>query len=137
MKAFENDKYDYYELVKPLGLFQDSRGNDDYLVPKGAIFVHDTDDTERGSISQGCLKLCWTPGGNCYGALCADTVVLHADFRNTDLFIKINTDKINKLETLISNLEKQLSEAKTIIKQLEKNALRMREYDLDAENYNY
>ena len=107
MRAFENNKFEYYELTQPLGF-----NGKTYLVPDGAIFVHDTTDKVRGSIAEGCLKLCWTPDGSCYGYLCADTVVFHADFRNTDLFKKVDMDRINKLEELIDKLEKQLSDAK-------------------------
>lgn len=91
MRAFEDNRYDYYELTQPLGF-----SHNNYLIPDGAIFVHDTDDFERGSISEGCLKLCWTPDGNCYGSLCSDTVIFHAAFRHTDLFKKVDTDRIDK-----------------------------------------
>lgn len=114
MKAFENNKYDYYELTQPLGF----RKND-YLIPDGAIFVHDRDDSVRGSIAEGCLKLCWTPDGNCYGKLCADTIVFHADFRHTDLFEKVSSGKISKIKTLIDDLKKQLLKAEAELKQIE------------------
>lgn len=115
MRAFQSNRYDYYELTQPLGFY---RG--DYLLPDGAIFVHDKDDSVRGSIAQGCLKLCYTPDGNGYGVfgLCGDTVVFHAEFRNTDLFRKVESNKIDKLEALINDLEKQLSEAKDELKQI-------------------
>ena len=113
MRAFENKDFDYYELTQPLG-FSDG----EYLVPDGAIFVHDKNDNVRGSIANGCLKLCWTPDGNCYGCLCADTVVFHANFRMTDLFKKVDICKIYKLEEFIRNLENQLSEAKNELKQI-------------------
>lgn len=113
MRAFENKSFDYYELTQPLGF-----NNREYLVPDGAIFVHDPTDDVRGSLAQGCLKLCWTPDGGTYGCLCADTVVFHADFRNTDLFKKVDVFKIDKLEELIYNLEKQLSDAKNELKQI-------------------
>lgn len=108
-----NTSVDDNELTQPLGF-----KNSNYLIPDGAIFVHDRDDNVRGSIAEGCLKLCWTPDGNCYGCLCGDTVVFHAEFKNTDLFRKVDTHKINKLEKLICNLEKQLSEAKDELKQI-------------------
>lgn len=107
MRAFENRGYDYYELTQPLGF--DGR---DYLIPDGAIFVHDKNDSIRGSIAEGCLKLCYTPDGQCYGSLCGDTVVFHAHFRYSDLFKKVDIQKINELEELIINLENQLNEAK-------------------------
>lgn len=107
MRALKDKRFDYYELTQPLGF-----NGKNYLVPDGAIFVHDYTDKVRGSIAEGCLKLCWTPDGNCYGCLCADTVVFHAGFRDTDLFKKVDINRINKLEELINKLEKQLSEAK-------------------------
>ena len=113
MRAFANNKYDYYELTQSLGFYKNN-----YLIPDGAIFVHDRDDKVRGSIAEGCLKLCWTPDGNCYGSLCADTIIFHADFRNTDLFKKVDTHKINELEELICNLERQLSEVKDELKKI-------------------
>ena len=113
MKAFEDKGLNYYELMQPLGF-----NGKNYLIPDGAIFVHDIRDSVRGSIAEGCLKLCWTPEGNCYGGLCADTIVFHAEFRKTDLFRKIDTHKVDKLEELIRNLEKQLSEAKDELKQI-------------------
>ena len=113
MKAFEDKRFDYYELTQPLGF-----NGKAYLIPDGAIFVHDILDGVRGSLAEGCLKLCWTPDGGVYGCLCADTIVFHAEFRNTDLFKKVDTHKIDKLEKLICNLEKQLSEAKDELKQI-------------------
>lgn len=113
MRAFKNKEFDYYELTQPLGF-----NGKYYLIPEGAIFVHDTTDNVRGSIAAGCLKLCWTPDGNVYGWLGADSVVFHADFRKTDLFKKVDTDKIDKLEELINQLEKQLSNAKDELKQI-------------------
>ena len=113
MRAFKDKKFDYYELTQPLGFT-----GKDYLIPDGAIFVHDTTDKVRGSLADGCLKLCWTPDGNCYGRLCADTIVFHAYFKDTDLFKKVDTDKIDRLEDVINNLEKQLSEAKNELKKI-------------------
>jgi len=77
-KAFSNDNTDYYILMQDL----------DFL-KAGAIFYHDRDDSVRGSIGAGCLKLCWTPDGNCYSGLCGDTVVFHAEFKNTTLFSRM------------------------------------------------
>lgn len=71
-KALASDNYDYYELTHGFG-----------VLPAGTIFVHDKNDQERGSISNGCLVLCWTPDGNCYGGICGETVILHAAFINT------------------------------------------------------
>lgn len=116
MRAFEDKRFDYYELTQPLGF-----NGKEYLIPDGAIFVHDTEDDVRGSIANGCLKLCWTPNGNTYGCLCADTIVFHAAFSRTDLFRKVDTSKINRLEELICTLEKQLSDAKNELKQIKGN----------------
>lgn len=113
MRAFEDKRFDYYELTQPLGF-----NGKTYLIPNGAIFVHDFNDNVRGSPADGCLKLCWTPDGNVYGCLCADTIVFHAEFRKTDLFKKVDIHKIDKLEELICNLEKQLSDAKNELKKI-------------------
>jgi len=78
-RALSNKKTKYYELLQNMP-----------CVDKGAIFYWDKKDTVRGSISQGCLKLCWTPTGGCYSGFCADTFVLHADARgNKDWFRRI------------------------------------------------
>ena len=80
IRAFSDERYDYYELMQDLG----------GIVPKGAIFIHDTDDTENGSITEGCLKLCWTPDGNVYldrtNGICGGTVIFHAQFTKSDMF---------------------------------------------------
>lgn len=89
IRAFSDTCYEYYRLTQDLG----------GLVPKGAIFVHDPCDTVYGSISQGCLKLCWTPDGDCYhgsdGSLCAGTVIFHYHFVQTDMFEKVDIQKLN------------------------------------------
>lgn len=83
IRAFSDPRYEYYELTQDLG----------GILPRGAIFVHDTDDTVNGSPAEGCLKLCWTPDGNIYfgrnGGISGGTVILHAEFRRTDLFQKV------------------------------------------------
>ena len=55
IKAFSDPYYRYYKLKKDFA-----------QVPAGAIFYHDEDDDHLGSISNGCLKLCWDPEGNAY-----------------------------------------------------------------------
>lgn len=115
-RAFSDDRYDYYELTTYLGAIGDK-----ILVPKGAIFVHDTDDHERGSVGDGCLKLCWTPDGNSYGWLCADTIVFHANFKNSDMFKlakKKKNSAIRKLEETISRMEEELSNARKQLTEL-------------------
>lgn len=108
IRAFSDNSYDYYELQTDLS----------GLVPKGAIFIHDIDDTENGSIANGCLKLCWTEQGNCYrgskGSLCGNTVVFHSDFINTPMF---RLAKRKKNCRLISEITNQLQD---IIEQLKK-----------------
>ena len=81
IKALSDPKYDYYRLTKDFGVLK-----------AGAIFYHDPDDDVYGSIAQGCLKLCWTPDGNCYGspAIAGETVILHYIFANTDWFEKVD-----------------------------------------------
>lgn len=115
--AFSNPKYDYYELTKPIGCGY--RGTKEIL-PAGSVFVHDIDDHEQGSIAEGCLKLCWKPDGNCYGMLCANTVVLHAAFKDSDMFKIVKRgqkskscelkDKITKFENDLVELKDELDE---------------------------
>lgn len=97
IRAFSDNRYDYYELTQSLGY-----GNKDYILPKGSIFIHDKNDSKLGSIAEGCLKLCWTPDGNCYGSICGGAMMFHSAFINTDLFRLIQSskenDKIEKLE---------------------------------------
>ena len=79
MRAFADPNSDYYELTQDLG-----------FLPKGTIFVHDKEDHVRGSLAEGCLKLCWTEDGNCPGnssqQISGETVIFHAEFINTNLF---------------------------------------------------
>ena len=117
IRAFSNPKYDYYELTKPIGCGY--RGTKEIL-PAGSVFVHDIDDHEQGSIVEGCLKLCWKPDGNCYGSLCANTVVLHAAFKDSDMFkivkrgqkskIRVLVEKLASLETDLIKLKNELLE---------------------------
>lgn len=119
MRAFEDERYDYYELTKPLG--EGAPCKNGLILPPGSIFVHDTDDNIRGSIADGCLKLCWTPTGNCYGNICADTVIFHSSFKNSNLFRRVSQkeiDKINKLAKKIDKMEKQLSDIKNELGQI-------------------
>lgn len=83
-----SDKYtDYYELTQDVG-----------SMPKGTIFYHDTDDTVRGSIAAGCLKLAWTSKGNCQkGCACADTVVFHALFKDEPLFRLVKAKEVSNV----------------------------------------
>jgi hypothetical protein len=76
-RAFASPDVDYYVLQQDVGILQ-----------KGTVFYHDTEDSVRGSIGAGCLKLCWTYGGGCQSGLCGDTVVFHATFKDTPLFRK-------------------------------------------------
>jgi len=106
IRAFSDSRYDYYELMQDLG----------GIVPAGAIFVHDTDDTENGSIADGCLKLCWTPDGNCYyskDAVCANTVVFHSLFKDSPMFKKCNQISNKQKEKIlrkISDLEDKIKD---------------------------
>lgn len=92
LRAFSDSRYDYYELTRPLGEKNYKSERQKYLLPKGAIFVHDKDDDRLGSIANGCLKLCWTPDGSTYG-LCGGGMAFHAEFRNTDLFKLVQKGK--------------------------------------------
>lgn len=79
MRAFGDPNSEYYELTQDLG-----------FLPKGTIFVHDKEDHVRGSLANGCLKLCFTEDGNCPGnssqKICGETVIFHTEFINTNLF---------------------------------------------------
>ena len=103
IRAFSDDRYDYYELQKDFGPLK-----------KGSIFVHDPDDRMYGSIAQGCLKLCWTPEGNCYSDLCANTVFLHYKFaRDKSIFKlvkKTNTKQYKIKAKLVIDLETDLED---------------------------
>lgn len=97
IRAFSDPRFDYYELQVDLA----------NIVPKGAIFVHDTEDRENGSIADGCLKLCWTPDGNCYyserlagSGLCGGTVVFHSSFKDTTMFERVRFGKGKALDEL-------------------------------------
>ena len=75
IRAFSDNNEDFYRLTKDLGMLK-----------AGSIFHHDRYDDIRGSVADGCLKLCWTPDGDCYGGLCGGTVVFHTSFIESDLF---------------------------------------------------
>lgn len=89
IRAFSDPDYDYYELTRDL-----------HPLEKGTIFYHDKNDGVYGSITQGCLKNCWTPDGNCYGGLCGGTVIFHYCFANTDLFKKVTRNNQNLISSL-------------------------------------
>lgn len=84
----------------------------------GTIFVHDKEDTERGSNAEGCLKLAWDENGNCQNSLCADTIVFHVQvIRNGEWFEKVTESKIRtRLTVAINSLEKALGELKEELK---------------------
>jgi len=73
-RAYGSEKHQYYELLQDIP-----------CVSRGAIFYWDKKDKKRGSIAEGCLKLCWTPSGGYYGnervLICANTIVFHASAR--------------------------------------------------------
>lgn len=120
IRAYSNPKYNYYELTKPIGCKYFNR--QEILLPAGAIFVHDTDDHEQGSIAEGCLKLCWNPDGNTYGSLCANTVVLHAAFKDTDMFRLTKVSRksnCNKLLDKIKYLKSKITELTDEIEKVE------------------
>lgn len=82
IRAFANDDYDYYRLMYDFGHLK-----------AGAIFYLDPDDDVYGSPAGGCLKLCWTPDGDCYSMLCGGTVILHKSFIETEWFCKLEKRK--------------------------------------------
>lgn len=120
IRAFSNPKYDYYELTKPIGCGY--KGTKEIL-PAGSVFVHDIDDHEQGSAAEGCLKLCWKPDGNCYGMLCANAVVLHAAFRNSDMFkivLRGQKSNIREFAEKLASLENYLIELKDKLLEIDK-----------------
>lgn len=78
-RAFSDCNVDYYRLNYDLE-----------HVKRGSIFYHDKKDSIRGSLMEGCLKLSWTPDGNVYGGLCADTVIFHATFIKSGMFTRVS-----------------------------------------------
>lgn len=125
IRAFSNNKYDYYELTKAIGCRY--RGTKTIL-PAGSVFVHDIDDHEQGSIAEGCLKLCWKPDGNCYGMLCANTVVLHAAFKDSDMFRIVQRGQNSKaleLEEKLDSFEDRLIKLKDEMIKLKDELLKL------------
>lgn len=118
-RAFSDNRFDYYELQQDMG----------GIVPKGAIFVHDTTDSVYGTISQGCLKLCWTPDGDTYAgknvALCAGTVVLHPEFINSDMFklakAKSFYDESEKIEKIAEEIEEISNRQSELLEEIKKS----------------
>jgi hypothetical protein len=101
--------YDYYRLKKScLGL------------DAGAIFYHDKEDRELGSLAAGCLKLAWDADGNCDFGTCSDTYILHAcaindieylekvNISKEEDFILILLDKFNKWLEHSENSERSM-----------------------------
>ena len=76
-------------------------------IKAGAIFYWDEEDSIYGSSMMGCLKLCWTPDGNCYDGLCGGTVIFHAKAMDeTEWFEKI--EKIYPEEMTVQDIEEKL-----------------------------
>ena len=121
--AFSDKRYNYYRLTKSLGLYNFSYGSKQYLLPEGAIFVHDKNDKVKGSM--GCLKLCWKPDGSTYGVISGGCMVFHAMFIDTDLFELVQSSEdveiVKKLENLINDLENQLQNAKEQLKDIKES----------------
>lgn len=115
MRAFEDEGCDYYKLTQSLG---------EGLLPAGAIFYHDKSDHVRGSISEGCLKLCWTPESSTYGPLAGDTVVFHAYFIKTDLFELVyrgtgfDVKRLDELKGKLEQIQETIEEIKKEIDEL-------------------
>lgn len=122
LRAFSDKRYDYYKLTKSLGFNNSGYGLKQYVLPEGAIFVHDKEDSVKGSIGDGCLKLCWTPDGNTYGWIAGGAMCFHASFKKTDLFELVqkaeDVEKIEKLENFIDDLEKKLKDVREQLKEL-------------------
>ena len=114
MRAFSDKRYDYYELTCDMGW---NEKREEFLLPAGTIFVHDTDDHVNGSIAQGCLKNCWIPTGNTYGKLSGGTVILHAYFKNTTMFRLIQEKETDEKQILneITEIEQKLEKLRKMI----------------------
>lgn len=97
VRAFQGN-YEFYILQQDLP-----------CVDAGAVFYWDKDDTVYGSIAEGCLKLCWTPEGSCYGnnkviGLCGNAIIFHAEARNDkEWFLHYNFKQMT-----VKEIEKEL-----------------------------
>jgi hypothetical protein len=105
VRALEGN-YDFYELLQDIP-----------SIDVGAIFYWDKNDTVYGSVAEGCLKLCWTPNGNCYKGegncgLCGDTIIFHASARTNIKWFKLIQESIkikeNIPEMTIGDIENEL-----------------------------
>ena len=110
-RAFSNPSHIYYRTTQDIG-----------FLPAGTIFVHDEEDTLYGSMAQGCLKLCWTPSGNCFGngeqMICGGTVIFHYSFaEKSGLFEKVEPaqTEMEILKDQIARLERRCNELQTMI----------------------
>ena len=77
-EAFGNKDTNYYELQQDFGPLN-----------KGVIFYWDKDDDIRGSIAEGCLKLCWSHKGDCQCGYAGDTFCFHASLRKDPSLFKL------------------------------------------------
>lgn len=89
IRAFSDPGFNYYRLTKDFGCLK-----------AGAVFFHDPDDSIYGSPAHGCLKLCWTPNGDCYDKLCGGTIALHANFIESNWFEKVDRTVANAINNL-------------------------------------
>ena len=77
-RAFGNRNTEYYELQQDFGPLN-----------KGAIFYWDKDDDIRGSIAEGCLKLCWSHEGDCQCGYVGGAFIFHAGLRKDPRLFKL------------------------------------------------
>ena len=70
VRAFSSSNIEFYALIYSIE-----------CLPIGTVFYYDPNDGINGSPAAGCLKLCWTQEGGCYGGICGDTVIFHEKFR--------------------------------------------------------
>ena len=110
-KAFSNPNHTYYRTTKDIG-----------FLPAGTIFFHDKEDTLYGSIAKGCIKLCWSPSGDCVGnieqRICGGTVIFHYSFvEKSDLFEEVEPaqSEIGIIKDQITRLERRCNELQTMI----------------------
>lgn len=89
VRAFSDPKYDYYKLLVPFGTLE-----------PGAIFYYDREDALFGSLSEGCVKLCWTADGDCYGGINGGAIVLPASYRNVETLFKRCSSGRNKIDAM-------------------------------------
>jgi hypothetical protein len=110
------------EMIRDYNLSKRQIDMDKYILkkemcglPKGTIFVHDTEDEIRGSIAKGCLKLAWADRGQCQSGYCGGTFVLHASVRKNKEWFELYVPPFEGMKRkLIDILESTLEKIKNL-----------------------